>query len=161
MSRRRIGVIADTHGLLRPEAVEALRGSELIIHAGDIGKAAILDTLRALAPVKAVRGNVDRELWARGLPESEAFEIDEVGVYVLHDLGELDLVPEAAGFKVVVSGHSHQPSIQERNGVLFVNPGSAGPRRFRLPVGIAFLRVEGASVDAELVTLEPLTRADS
>lgn len=160
MRRHRIGVIADTHGLLRAEVVEALRGAEMIIHAGDIGKAAVLDTLRALAPVKAVRGNGDREPWARGLPKTEAFEIDEVGVYVLHDLGELDLVPEAAGFKVVVSGHSHHPSVQERNGVLFVNPGSAGPRRFRLPIGIAFLHVQGASVEAELVPLEPLTRVD-
>ena len=153
MTRRRIGVISDTHGLLRPEALQALRRSELIIHGGDIGKAAVLDALRALAPVKAVRGNVDREPWARNLPKTEAFEIDEVGVYVLHDLGEIDLVPDAAQFTVVVSGHSHQPSIQERHGVLFVNPGSAGPRRFRLPVSIALLHVQGASVEAELVTL--------
>ena len=153
MTRRRIGVISDTHGLLRPEALQALRRSELIIHGGDIGKAAVLDALRALAPVKAVRGNVDREPWARHLPKTEAFEIDEVGVYVLHDLGEIDLVPDAAQFTVVVSGHSHQPSIQERHGVLFVNPGSAGPRRFRLPVSIALLHVQGASVEAELVTL--------
>jgi len=153
VTRRRIGVISDTHGLLRPEALQALRNSELIIHAGDIGKATVLDALRTLAPVKAVRGNVDREPWTRNLPKTEAFEIDEVGVYVLHDLGEIDLVPEAARFKVVVSGHSHQPSIQERHGVLFVNPGSAGPRRFRLPVSIALLHVQGASVEAELVTL--------
>ena len=146
-------MISDTHGLLRPEALQALRRSELIIHGGDIGKAAVLDALRALAPVKAVRGNVDREPWARNLPKTEAFEIDEVGVYVLHDLGEIDLVPDAAQFTVVVSGHSHQPSIQERHGVLFVNPGSAGPRRFRLPVSIALLHVQGASVEAELVTL--------
>jgi uncharacterized protein len=154
VTRRRIGVISDTHGLLRPEAVQALRDSELIIHAGDIGKAAVLDTLRALASVKAVRGNIDREPWARSLPKTEAFEIDQVGVYVLHDLGELDLVPDAARFKVVVSGHSHQPLIQERNGVLFVNPGSAGPRRFRLPISIALLHIQGRSVEAELVTLE-------
>lgn len=147
-------MISDTHGLLRPEAVQALRDSELIIHAGDVGKAAVLDTLRALAPVKAVRGNLDREPWTHSLPKTETFEIDQVGVYVLHDLGELDLVPDAARFKVVVSGHSHQPVIQERNGVLFVNPGSAGPRRFRLPVSIALLHIQGTSVDAELVTLE-------
>ena len=153
MTRHRIGVISDTHGLLRPEALQALRSSALIIHGGDIGKAAVLDALRTLAPVKAVRGNVDREPWARNLPKTEAFEIDEVGVYVLHDLGEIDLVPDAAQFKVVVSGHSHQPSIQERHGVLFVNPGSAGPRRFRLPVSIALLHIQGASVEAELVTL--------
>ena len=153
MTRRRIGVTSDTHGLLRPEALQALRSSELIMHAGDIGKAAVLDALRALAPVKAVRGNVDRESWARNLPKTEAFEIDEVGVYLLHDLGEIDLVPDPSRFKVVVSGHSHQPLLQERNGVLFVNPGSAGPPRFRLPVSIALLHVQGASVEAELVTL--------
>jgi putative phosphoesterase len=153
MTRHCIGVISDTHGLLRPEAVKVLRNSELIIHGGNIGKATVLDALRSLAPVKAVRGNVDREPWARNFPKTEAFEIDEVGVYVLHDLGEIDLMPEAARFKVVVSGHSHQPSIQERNGVLFLNPGSAGPRRFRLPVSMALLHVQGASVEAELVTL--------
>ncbi len=154
--QRRIGVISDTHGLLRPEALEALRGVDLIIHAGDIGKAAVLEGLRAVAPVKAVRGNVDREPWARDLPTTEAFELGEVRVYVLHDLAEIDLVPDAARFKVVVSGHSHQPSIQERNGVLFVNPGSAGPRRFRLPVSIALLYIRGAAVEPELVTLLPL-----
>jgi len=117
MTRHRIGVISDTHGLLRPEAVQVLRNSELIIHGGNIGKATVLDALRSLAPVKAARGNVDREPWARNFPKTEAFEIDEVGVYVLHDLGEIDLMPEAARFKVVVSGHSHQPSNQERNPV--------------------------------------------
>ncbi len=156
MTRRRIGVISDTHGLLRPEAVRALRDSESIIHAGDIGKPEVLDALQALAPVKAVRGNMDREPWARGLPKTEAFAIDQVAVYVLHDLREMDLVPEDVGFNLVVSGHSHQPSIQERNGVLFVNPGSAGPKRFRLPVSIALLHILGASVDAELVPLLPL-----
>jgi hypothetical protein len=127
---------------------------DLIIHAGDIGKAAVLEGLRALAPVTAVRGNVDWEAWARRLPKTKAFEIDQVGVYLLHDLGELDLVPEASGFKVVVSGHSHLPAIQERNGVLFVNPGSAGPRRFLVPVSLAFLHIEAATVEAELVTLD-------
>ena len=156
MGPRRIGVISDTHGLLRPEALTALRGVELIIHAGDIGAAAVLEGLRALAPVKAVRGNVDREPWARDLPTTEAFEIDEAGVYVLHDLGEIDLAPDAAHFKVVVSGHSHRPAIQERDGVLFVIPGSAGPRRFRLPVSIALLHIRSASVEAELVPLLPV-----
>ena len=154
MTQRRIGVISDTHGLLRPEAVAALRGADLIIHAGDIGKAAVLEGLRALAPVKAVRGNVDWGAWARRLPKTKAFEIDQVGVYLLHDLGELDLVPETSGFKVFISGHSHQPAIQERNGVLFVNPGSAGPRRFHVPVSLAFLYIEAASVEAKLVTLD-------
>ena len=156
MGPRRIGVISDTHGLLRPEALTALRGVDLIIHAGDVGAAAVLDALRGVAPVKAVRGNVDREPWARSLPTTDAFEIGEVGVYVLHDLGAFDLAPDAARFKVVVSGHSHQSSIQERSGVLFVNPGSAGPQRFRLPVSIALLHIRGASVDAELVPLLPL-----
>ncbi len=154
--QRRIGVISDTHGLLRPEALAALRGVDLIIHAGDIGQAAVIEGLRAVAPVKAVRGNVDRAPWAGDLPKTEAVAIGDVGVYVLHDLGEIDLVPDAARFKVVVSGHSHQPSTQERNGVLFVNPGSAGPRRFRLPVSIALLHIQGAAVEAELVTLLPL-----
>lgn len=131
-----------------------LRGSELIIHAGDIGTAALLDSLRALAPVKAVRGNVDRGPWADRVPRTEAFEIDQVRVYLIHDLGKLDLVPEAAGFGLVISGHSHHPAIHEQNGVLFLNPGSAGPRRFGLPVSIALVRVQGASVEAELVTLE-------
>jgi len=151
---RRIGVISDTHGLLRPEAVQALRDSELIVHAGDIGEAAVLDGLRAVAPVKAVRGNVDREAWTRRLPKTDTLEIDQARIHVLHDLAELDLVPGAAGITVVVSGHTHQPAIHERHGVLFVNPGSAGPRRFRLPVGIAFLHVNGASVEAELVRLD-------
>ena len=153
MGPRRIGVISDTHGLLRPEALTALWGVELIVHAGDLGAAAVLEGLRELAPVKAVRGNVDREPWAGNLPTTEAFEIDDVGVYVLHDLGEINLALDAARFKVVVSGHSHRPAIQERDGMLFVNPGSAGPRRFRLPVSIAFLHIRGASVEAELVPL--------
>jgi putative phosphoesterase len=156
MSQQRIGVISDTHGLLRQEALAALRGAELIIHAGDVGAPEVLERLRALAPVRAVRGNVDREPWARDLPTTDAFEIGEVGVYVLHDLGEFGLVPDAARFKVIVSGHSHQPVIQERNGVLFLNPGSAGPRRFRLPVSIALLHIHGATVEAELVPLLPL-----
>ena len=153
MSQQRIGVISDTHGLLRPEALSALRGAELIIHAGDVGAPGVLERLRALAPVRAVRGNVDREPWARDLPATDAFEIGEVGVYVLHDLGAFDLAPDATRFKVVVSGHSHQPAIQKRNGVLFVNPGSAGPRRFRLPVTLARLTVHGGRARARIVRL--------
>jgi putative phosphoesterase len=151
VTQRRIGLISDTHGLLRPEVVDALRNADLIVHAGDIGKATILETLRGLAPVKAVRGNVDREAWTSALLKTEGFEIEQVGVYVLHDLGELDLVPEANGIKVVVSGHTHQPAIREKNGVLFVNPGSAGPRRFRCPVSMAFLYIQDASAEAQLV----------
>jgi putative phosphoesterase len=154
VTSRRVGLIADTHGLLRPEAVQALQGSELIVHAGDVGQAAVLDALRLVAPVTAVRGNIDRGVWAQALPARAALQIGEVGVYILHDLQALDLVPEAAGFRVVVSGHSHRPSIREQNGVLFVNPGSAGPRRFHLPVSVAILEVQNATVEGRLVRLD-------
>ena len=150
----RIGLLSDTHGLLRPEALEFLRGSDFIVHAGDIGDAAVLDTLRTLAPVTAVRGNNDRDEWARAIAETEALRVDEVSIHVLHDLAQLGLDPAAAGFRVVVSGHSHQPRIEERGGVLYVNPGSCGPRRFRLPVAVAELRISGESVKAKLVELK-------
>jgi putative phosphoesterase len=155
VGRRLVGLISDTHGVLRPEALGPLQGSELIVHAGDIGEEAVLERLRSVAPVTAVRGNIDKGAWAQKLPKTAAFEIDRVGVYVIHDINELDVVPEAAGFKVVVSGHSHHPFIQERNGVLFVNPGSAGPRRFNLPVSLALMYVENRSVEVQLVDLEP------
>jgi putative phosphoesterase len=154
VTRHLVGLISDTHGLLRPEAVRVLQGSELIVHAGDIGNAAVLEALRTVAPVTAVRGNIDKEAWAQEQPKTAAFEIDRVGVYVIHDIGELDIVPEATGFTVVVSGHSHQPSIHERNGVLFVNPGSAGPRRFNLPVSLALMYVQDKSVEVQLVALD-------
>lgn len=154
MARRLVGLISDTHGLLRPEAVQALQGSDLIVHAGDIGRESVLTALRAVAPVTAVRGNVDKGVWAQGLPRTEALEIDQVRVYVIHDIQELDLVPEVAGFKVVVSGHSHQPSIHECRGVVFVNPGSAGPRRFNLPVSLARMSVQDASVEVSLLALD-------
>jgi putative phosphoesterase len=134
-----VGLISDTHGLLRPEAVRALEGSDLIIHAGDVGSPAILDALRAVAPVVAVRGNVDTAAWATHLPATAVAEAGGTLIYVLHDLNELDLDPAAAGFGVVVSGHSHQPGHAERAGVLYVNPGSAGRRRFKLPVTVARL----------------------
>jgi putative phosphoesterase len=134
-----LGLISDTHGLLRPEAVRALAGSDLIIHAGDVGAPEILDALRAVAPVVAVRGNVDAGDWASALPATAVAEVGGTLIYVLHDLGEMDLDPAAAGFGVVVSGHSHKPASAERGGVLFVNPGSAGRRRFRLPVTVARL----------------------
>jgi putative phosphoesterase len=137
-----IGLISDTHGLLRPQAVEALRGSELIIHAGDVGRPEILEELRRIAPVVAVRGNIDRGDWAGQLPVSAVAETGSVQVYVIHDVKELDLDPVAAGFGVVVSGHSHKPGQMERGGVLYANPGSAGPRRFRLPVTVARLHIE-------------------
>ena len=148
-----IGVISDTHGLLRPEAVEALRGSDLILHAGDVGNKEILDVLAQIAPVAAVRGNVDTASWARTLPESEVINAGGVLVYMLHNVGQLDLKPEAAGFRVVVYGHSHQPKIEEKNGVLFFNPGSAGPRRFSLPVTLATLGLRPGRCAARMVEL--------
>jgi putative phosphoesterase len=134
-----IGIISDTHGLLRPQALLALEGSDLIIHAGDVGDPKILVTLKALAPVFAVRGNVDTDAWAQALPETEVIETDSATIYVLHDVHALDLIPAAAGFQIVVSGHSHKPGQTERDRVLFLNPGSAGPRRFDLPVTVARL----------------------
>jgi len=136
-----IGLISDTHGLLRPEALRALEGSELIIHAGDVGKPEIIDALEALAPVVAVRGNVDTEAWASALPETEVVETNSATIYVLHDVQSLDLDPVAAGFHIIVSGHSHKPTRTEHGGVLYINPGSAGPRRFQLPVTVARLDI--------------------
>lgn len=150
----RVGLISDTHGLLRLEAVTFLRGSDHIIHAGDIGDATVLRQLNVLAPVTAVRGNNDRGSWADVIPESQVLQVDNVFMYVLHDLAELDLDPGAAGFQVVVSGHSHQPLVETRGGVLYVNPGSSGPRRFKLPVAVAELDIEGHSVRARVVELE-------
>ena len=134
-----IGLISDTHGLVRSEALAALRGSDLIIHAGDVGKPEIIDQLRTVAPVVAVRGNIDKGDWASQLPETTVVEAGPAVIYVIHDIGQLDLDPAAAGFNVVVSGHSHKPRQTERNGVIYVNPGSAGPRRFRLPITVARL----------------------
>ena len=134
-----VGLISDTHGLLRPEALRALDGSDLIIHAGDVGKPEILDALRALAPVVAVRGNIDRGEWASTLPLTAVAEAGPAAIYVLHDIHQLDLDPAAAGFHIVISGHSHKPSRTERDGVLYINPGSAGPRRFKLPLTVARL----------------------
>ena len=148
-----VGVISDTHGLVRPEAVKALAGSGLIIHAGDVGGPEVLEELGRIAPVVAVRGNNDRGAWAEALAEYEAVEVNESFVYVLHDLKELDIAPAAAGFRVVVSGHSHKPLIEERRGVLYLNPGSAGPRRFKLPVTLAHLRVSADGASAEIINL--------
>jgi putative phosphoesterase len=150
----RVGLISDTHALLRPEAVTFLRGSDHIIHAGDIGDAAVLRQLDLLAPVTAVRGNNDKGPWAEAIPESQVLRVDDVFMYVLHDLAALDLDPGAAGFQVVVSGHSHQPLVETRGGVLYVNPGSSGPRRFKLPVAVAELDIAGHSVKARVVELE-------
>lgn len=151
---RRIGLISDTHGLLRPEAVDALRGSEFIVHAGDIGDAAIIERLSGIAPVTAVRGNNDNGPWASAFKEIGILEVDDTIIYVIHDLAQLDVDPAAAGFHAVVSGHSHRPAIHERNGVTYVNPGSAGPRRFSLPVSVGNLIVQGERVRATLVTLD-------
>ena len=148
------GVISDTHGLLRPEAVAALAGADHIIHAGDVGRPEILDQLRRIAPVTAVRGNVDRGEWAWKLSATEVVAIDETLLYVLHDRGKLDLNPTAAGFRVVIFGHSHRPLVEESRGVLYLNPGSAGPRRFNLPVTVAKLTIEGSQVQAEIIELE-------
>ena len=148
-----IGLISDTHGLLRPEALAALQGCERIIHAGDIGKPAVLDGLRALAPVDAIRGNIDTADWAQALPDRLDLQVGDLRVHVLHDLKELDIDPQAAGIDVVIAGHSHQPNIERRDGVLYINPGSAGPRRFRLPISLALLRLEGGNAQAELIRL--------
>ena len=149
-------MISDTHGLLRPEAVEALRGSDYIIHAGDICDPAILAKLGELAPVTAVRGNVDREKWARKIPETKVLEVENVSIYILHDLQKLDLKPEVAGFAAVISGHSHVPKKEMKNGVLYFNPGSAGPRRFKLPVSVGRIVVQGSQIRAEIIGL-PVT----
>ena len=150
----RLGVISDTHGLLRPEAVRALVGADLIVHAGDVGGPEVLDGLRALAPVVAVRGNNDRGRWARALATTEVVERAGRRVYVLHDLEELDVDPRAAGFDAVIAGHSHQPRVERRDEVLYLNPGSAGPRRFRLPVALAWLELDAMRVDAGIVRLD-------
>jgi uncharacterized protein len=149
-----VGVISDTHGLVRPAALGALAGSELIVHAGDVGTPDVLEQLRAVAPVVAVRGNNDRGSWAGELSATEVVELHGVLLYVLHDVKELDLDPRAAGFRAVIAGHSHRPGIEERDGVLFLNPGSAGPRRFTLPITVARLRLCGKALDATIVHLE-------
>lgn len=150
----RVGLISDTHGLLRPEAIAFLRGSDFIVHAGDIGDAGVLKELKALAPVTVVRGNNDKARWAEDIGETEVLQIGDVFIYVLHNLAELDLDPVAAGFRIVVSGHSHRPSVEDRDGVLYVNPGSSGPRRFKLPVAVGELEIVGHSVNAKVVELE-------
>ena len=138
---------------MRPEAIEALRGSEHIIHAGDVGSPEILEKLSTIAAVTAVRGNVDKGAWSRELPETQVLELGGVSIYVLHDLARLDLKPKAAGFAAVVSGHSHVPMQETRDGVLYFNPGSAGPRRFKLPVSLGRLILDGGGVRGELLRL--------
>ena len=148
-----IGVISDTHGLMRPEALAALQGSDLIIHAGDVGSPDVLDALRAVAPTFAVRGNVDAGAWAASLPATELVEAGEILIHVLHDVSELDLDPGDAGFAAVIFGHSHQPLIERRNSVLFLNPGSAGPRRFKLPIAVARIEVSGRELHPAIIEL--------
>jgi putative phosphoesterase len=149
-----VGVISDTHGLLRPEAVELLRGSEHIIHAGDIGAPEIVPALEKIAPVTAIRGNIDVQSWARRFAETEVVELGGLHIYVIHDVNALDLNPRAAGFAAVISGHSHQPKQETKDGVLYFNPGSAGPRRFRLPVSLGRLEIAGSRIKAELLRID-------
>ncbi len=153
MPEHLIGVISDTHGLLRPEAVTALAGVELIIHAGDIGNPQVLEALARIAPVHAVRGNTDRADWAADLPHTRVVEVGGILLYVLHELFTLDLDPAAAGFAAVIFGHSHSPHRERKNGVLYLNPGSAGPRRFRLPVTLALLRLQNNGLISEFIEL--------
>lgn len=148
-----IGIISDTHGLLRPEALAALQGSDCIIHAGDIGDPDILAELESIAPSTAIRGNVDREPWAKKIPATNVLEVEAVSIYILHDLAKLDLKPEAAGFAAVIYGHSHTPKQETKNGVLYFNPGSAGPKRFKLPVTVGRLVIQGHSVRGEILQI--------
>jgi putative phosphoesterase len=149
-----VGVISDTHGLLRPEAVEMLRGSEHIIHAGDIGAPEIIPALQKLAPVTAIRGNVDHQDWCRRFHETEVVELADVHIYIIHDVNAVDLNPKAAGFAAVISGHSHKPHQEVRDGVLYFNPGSAGPRRFKLPITVGRLEISGSRLTATVLPLE-------
>ena len=149
----RVGLISDTHGLLRPEALDFLAGCDHIVHGGDIGNAAILERLADIAPLTTVRGNNDREAWAHAIPVSAQLSIGGVVLHAIHDIKELDIDPTALGVRVVVSGHSHRPSCSERNGVLYINPGSAGRRRFSLPISAAELIIEGKTVRPRIVTL--------
>jgi putative phosphoesterase len=151
--RLTVGLISDTHGLLRPEAAAMLAGSDFIVHAGDIGSADVLAGLNRIAPVTAIRGNVDRGDWASGLPMTDVLEAGGTFIYIVHNLAELDLDPVAAGFQAVVSGHSHMPALREKDGVLYVNPGSAGPRRFKLPIAVGRLNLTGGRLTAELIEL--------
>jgi uncharacterized protein len=150
-----IGVISDTHGLVREEALRFLAGVDLILHAGDVGKPAVLEALGRVAPVHAVRGNVDVGPWAGTLPATMAIEIDRIRIFVLHRITDLDFDPAAKGFAAVVFGHSHKAAQELRKGVLYLNPGSAGPRRFRLPASLARMKVEGNSVQADIISLNP------
>ncbi len=149
----RIGVISDTHGLLRPQALQALAGAQHLIHAGDVGGPEVLERLRTLAPVTAVRGNNDAGEWAAALPAAVTFELEGVRLHLLHDVAELALAPAEMGIRAVIAGHSHRPAMRESGGVLYLNPGSAGPRRFSLPVSVAWLEIDNATLQARLIDL--------
>lgn len=149
-----LGLISDTHGLLRPEALNALQGCQAIIHAGDVGDPLILERLRAIAPVHAVRGNVDTEAWSKALPQTAVVNLALASVYILHQLERLDLDPKTAGMQIVVSGHSHQPGAHWKDGILYINPGSAGPRRFSLPVGLARLELEKTPWQPDFISFD-------
>jgi putative phosphoesterase len=149
----KVGVISDTHGLLRPEALELLRGSEHIIHAGDIGAPEIIPALEQIAPVSAIRGNIDVQPWAERFPETEVVELGELHIYIIHDVNALDLDPKAAGFAAVISGHSHKPAQETKNGVLYFNPGSAGPRRFKLPISVGRLEISNVRITPEILNI--------
>jgi putative phosphoesterase len=150
----KIGIISDTHGLVRKSVVKAFKYVDLIVHAGDIGKPEVLETLQTITKVHPVRGNVDGGKWTDNLPFTEVVQVGQVYLYLLHDLNALDLDPAAAGFNAVISGHSHIPEIEKRNGVIFLNPGSAGPRRFKYPISIAFLYIKGTAIETEIVELK-------
>ena len=154
MRERVVGVISDTHGLVRPAALAELRGADLIVHCGDVGAPSVLDALRAIAPVRAVRGNNDRGAWARALPETTTLTVEDARLHVLHDVKALAVDPRRAALAAVIAGHSHKPALLDRDGVLFLNPGSIGPRRFTLPIAMALLTVRGAAVRARIVYLD-------
>jgi putative phosphoesterase len=153
MAKQIVGVISDTHGLLRKEVIDAFSNCHIILHAGDIGKFEIIEALESLAPVVAVHGNCDRGDLTQEFSETDVAEVGDVSIYIIHNIDELDIVPEVSGFDVVVFGHSHKPAVFRKKNVLYINPGSAGPRRFNLPVGIAKLYIEGKNVEAELIDL--------
>ena len=150
----RIGVISDTHGLVRPEALSALHDSELLLHAGDIGTPEVLKSLESITSVVAIRGNIDRGAWASHLPDETVVEVKGTRLYLIHNVNDFEHDPRRDAYDIVVSGHSHKPSIRKRDGVLFLNPGSAGPRRFKLPVAIAKIRIDGTNVRSEVIELD-------
>ena len=154
LKKGRIGLVSDTHGWVRPEALTALKGSEVIIHAGDIGKAEVLDSFSSIAPVIAIKGNNDRDLWAKKIPDVLNLEINGIKIRVIHNVKELEAHPDYKGIRIIVSGHSHKPGMLERDGILFVNPGSAGPRRFKLPIAVAKLRIMRGGVRGKIIELK-------